>query len=135
MSTKPVSDRVENVYPLTPLQEGILFHWALAPASSAYFVQIRREIHGDFDVNTFQQAWQRIFDRHSILRTSFVWKKVAKPMQVVRQQMELPFSLLDWTGVAKADLKTQIAQYMKEDRARGFDLGKTPLARVAVIKT
>jgi hypothetical protein len=97
MASIPLNDRVENVYPLTPLQEGILFHWALAPDSSAYFVQIRREIHGDVNVPAFQQAWQRIFDRHPILRTSFVWKKVAKPMQVVRRRME-PYLLFRRAG-------------------------------------
>ena len=65
---------VEDVYVASPLQQGLIFHGLLAPESSAYSVQMICDLEGELDVVVLRQAWQRVFERHSVLRTCFVWE-------------------------------------------------------------
>jgi len=75
--------RIEAVYPLTPMQEGMLFHTLEAPGSGAYVEQLVCSIEGDVDLDAFQRAWDRAVERHGILRTAFALKGSEKPLQVV----------------------------------------------------
>jgi hypothetical protein len=81
---------IEDIYELSPMQQGMLFHTLFSPESGEYFDQITCTINGDFDAAAWQRAWQQAFDRHSILRTAFFWERLEKPLQVVFRQVELP---------------------------------------------
>ena len=81
---------IEDVYTLSPLQEGLLFHSLYAPESDAYLQHLKFTVRGPLDVGGFERAWQRLVERHPILRTAFVWDKHEKPLQVVRRQVTLP---------------------------------------------
>ncbi|MEM8780321.1 MAG: condensation domain-containing protein, partial [Cyanobacteria bacterium P01_G01_bin.49] len=74
---------VEAIYPLSPMQQGMLFHSLLAPGSGAYIVQTTYEIRGNLSLIAFEKAWQQLIARHPILRTAFVWENLEKPLQVV----------------------------------------------------
>ena len=78
------ASNVEALYPLTPLQDGILFHTLLAPGSGVYFEQYHCTLEGPFDPDLFQSAWQHVFDRHQALRTLFSWKVRNQPLQVAQ---------------------------------------------------
>src|SRR5215216_7536641 len=80
---------VEDVYPLTPMQQGMLFHSLYAPNSEVYIDQASCRVQGDLNVAAFQQAWQRVIDRHSVLRTAFVHQGLNESLQIVRQQAAL----------------------------------------------
>ena len=67
---------VEDVYPLSPMQEGMLFHSVYAPQSEVYFEQVTCVLRGKLDVSAFKQAWQRVVARHPILRTCFLWERL-----------------------------------------------------------
>lgn len=82
---------VEDVYGLSPLQFGMLYH-SLEDTSDTrpYMVQMTEEVEGPFDETLFGAAWQQLVDRHSILRSAFVWEGVSEPVQVVQRQAPSP---------------------------------------------
>ncbi|MET7305395.1 condensation domain-containing protein, partial [Embleya sp. NPDC005575] len=126
---------VEDVYGLSPLQFGMLFH-SLQDSSDTrpYMVQMTEEVHGNFDDDCFRLAWQRLVDRHTILRSAFVWEGVSEPVQVVQRTAELPFSLRNWCGYTEYAQETRLQEFLARDWELGFDLATAPLVRVTVIR-
>jgi amino acid adenylation domain-containing protein len=125
---------IEDVYPLSPMQEGLLFHSLYAPEGGLYVTQIPYNCKG-INPSALRQAWQRILDRHSIFRTAFVWKNIDKPMQVVGRQVELPFTIEDWREMSAAEQESSFEAYLAADLRRGFQLNKAPLLRIALFQT
>ncbi|TKC98038.1 non-ribosomal peptide synthetase/type I polyketide synthase [Polyangium fumosum] len=123
---------VEDLYPLTPVQQGILYHILREPSSGVYFNHMTFRIAGRLDVEAFRAAWQRALDRHPILRTSFVWEGVEEPLQVVHSGVELPWVEHDLRGLTAGEKEAFRATFLAEDRARGFDPGRAPLLRCAL---
>ncbi len=130
-----MTHNVEDVYGLSPLQFGMLFH-SLEDTSDTrpYTVQIAEEITGPFDEECMRDAWQRLVDRHTILRSAFVWEGVSEPLQVVQRTAELPFALRDLRGLGEADQEAGMREFLAEDWDRGFDLSQAPLVRIAVLR-
>ena len=83
------------------MQKGMLFHTLYAPESGVYFQQTVYTLHGDLDVSAFIRAWQRVVERHPILRTLFLWEQRDKPLQVVRRRVKLPWMQHDWRGLSR----------------------------------
>ncbi len=132
MST-PARANIEDLYELSPLQQGMLFHHLREPAGGAYVEQTRFRIEGGLDVANFVAAWQAAVDRHAALRSGFQWEGLAQPMQIVLRKAVLPVERLDWSDRAAADQTVARAAFLAADRARGFDLAKAPLMRLTVI--
>ena len=131
---KQVHKNVESIYPLSPMQQGMLFHTLYAPESGNYFQQISCTLSGDFNPDIFQQAWQRVVDRHSILRTLFLWEGRKQPLQVVRKSISLPWIIQDWRSQSPGEQQTQLEQFLQTDRKQGFQLNRAPLVRFALIQ-
>src|SRR4026208_1736521 len=125
---------VEDLYPLSPLQQGLLFHSIDAPGSGLYVEQLSCTLHGDVDLNAFERSWQETVHRHPILRTAFIWEGLADPMQVVRRRVNLPFTKADWRGLDETEQKENLRAYLKADLQKGFDLFKAPLLRTALLR-
>src|SRR5258708_19434162 len=125
---------VESFYPLSPLQKGLLFHVAFAPESAVYFQQMNCTIDGGLDVAAWKQAWQQAVDRHSILRTSFLWDSLKEPVQVVQQQVELPLEEQDWSLQPIDEQLRRLDNFLLADRSRGFDISRPPLTRLALLR-
>ncbi|HEX2271544.1 MAG TPA: amino acid adenylation domain-containing protein, partial [Pyrinomonadaceae bacterium] len=125
---------VDDLYPLSPMQQGMLFHSLYAPDSQLYFNQLSSPINGEVNSENFRRAWQQIVDRHSILRTAFVWSGLKQPLQIVPHRVELPWEQHDWRGLSVAEQTRKLEDLLLSDRARGFDLTKAPLMRVALIQ-
>ena len=123
---------VEDLYPLTPTQQGILFHALLS--SSAYFEQDSWTITSALDLPAFLRAWSVCLQRHTILRSSFHWEGLEAPLQVVHSQVELPFELLDWSHLPAAEQRTRFEQLIRQDKQRGLDLRRAPLVRLTAIR-
>lgn len=130
MSTK----NIESIYPLSPMQQGMLFHSLYAPESGHYMEQISCKLVGELDTGAFQRAWQRVVDRHAILRTAFVWRKVDQPMQVVHKQLTLPFSVKDISDLSHEEQESYLANFIRADHQQNFDLSKAPLMRITVFR-
>ncbi|MFF8618476.1 condensation domain-containing protein, partial [Streptomyces sp. NPDC015350] len=126
---------VENIYKLTPLQSGMLFH-VLYDASDAnpYVAQSIDEFTGPLDVTRLREAWQAVVDRHTALRSAFVWEGLDEPLQVVQRRVELPFEVIDWRSLPADEQERRLDDVLGEDRGRGFDLGSAPLLRLTVVR-
>lgn len=125
---------VEDIYPLSPMQEGMLFHTLYDPGSGAYVVHISSRIQGNLNIAAFKRAWQKILDRHPILRSAYLWEKVDKPLQVVRNEVTLPWYEPDWRGLSAEKQEQQLHDYLWSEHGRGFDLSQAPLMRMALIR-
>src|SRR6188508_200578 len=100
--------KVEDIYPLTPIQRGLLFHTLYAPESGVYIEQLGFTIEGRFDVEAFRRAWQTVLDRHPVLRTAFVTDDLKEPLQVIRPRVDVPWISEDWRGVPPAQQDVQL---------------------------
>ncbi|TDF41774.1 amino acid adenylation domain-containing protein [Alteromonadaceae bacterium M269] len=128
-------EQLEDVYPLTALQEGLLFHTlqTVDNEESAYFNQMLVEVEGAFNTQHFIQAWEMILKRHSILRSGFSYEGLSEPTQWVQREVELPVNRLDWRGLSDEQQTQSRLQYLQADKAKGFDLSTPPLMRLALI--
>ncbi|VEF10246.1 peptide synthase [Pseudomonas fluorescens] len=124
---------IDDIYPLSPMQQGMLFHSLLEQGSGDYINQMRLDVDG-VDPQRFRAAWQAVVGAHDILRTGFFWQgDLPQPVQVVQRQVEVPFSVLDWNG--KADLHAALQTLASEERALGLDLTCAPLLRLVLVRT
>ncbi|HYO54542.1 condensation domain-containing protein, partial [Archangium sp.] len=126
--------RVEDIYPLSPLQQGMLFHALMSPELGTYFEQVVWGSRGSLNVPAFRRAWQEIVDRTPILRTGLFWEGLSEPLQVVYPRAELPWQELDWRGLPPKEQHTRLESFLQEERNQGFDLTRPPLMRVAIIQ-
>ncbi|MEO5730959.1 MAG: condensation domain-containing protein, partial [Byssovorax sp.] len=125
----------EDLYGLTPMQQGMLFHALRDPRSGVYVEQLTCAIDHSLDVEVFEQAWRRVVEHHAVLRSTFHWEGVAEPVQVVRRRVELPFVIEDWQALPAAAQRARLAAYLEADRERGFALDRAPLMRLWLART
>jgi amino acid adenylation domain-containing protein len=127
-------DNLRDLYPLTPMQEGMLFHALLDGGSRAYHEQVAYDLTGPLDPVLFERAWQMLVDRHDVLRTVFVHEKAERPLQAVMNTAAVAFGFRDLSGTPAARRQDAVDAYLAEDRARGFDLRREVALRVAVLR-
>jgi surfactin family lipopeptide synthetase C len=125
---------IESIYPLSPMQQDMLFHTLLEPNSGVSFNQKTCVLTGSLQQEAWICAWQRVVERHQPLRTLFVWEGQSKPLQVVRRQVTLPCQELDWSGLSAKEQTARLEEFLRIDRKRGFDLGQAPLMRLTLIR-
>src|SRR5215216_1016254 len=125
---------IEAIYPLSPMQRGMLFHSIFDQESAVYTAQFVCPIHGELDAGAFKRAWQMVVDRNEILRTLFTWERRDEPLQIVRSQINLIWEEQDWRLAGASEQAEYIDAYLTADRKRGFKLSEPPLMRFALIK-
>jgi hypothetical protein len=125
---------IEDSYPLTPTQQGMLFHYLFTGNRTAYVVQVVCSLEHDLDVGAFKRAWIALVSRHAALRTAFRWEGLPEPIQEVWKDAELEVDELDWSEVPEPSQQERLEQFLATDMARGFDLEQAPLMRVTVIR-
>ncbi|HEX2081688.1 MAG TPA: amino acid adenylation domain-containing protein, partial [Longimicrobium sp.] len=125
---------VEDIYGLSPLQRGLLFHALYEPSAGMYVEQVSWTIEGCFDPDAFQRAWERAVERHPVLRTAFVWEEVDEPVQVVARGARLPFEVLDLSASPEEAGLAVLGAFLDADRRRGFALATPPLMRVTLVR-
>lgn len=124
---------IKDVYELSPLQQGMLFHNLYNPASESYFQQLDFRITGSLNPEYFRQAWQLIVDRYDVFKTSFHWEELDSPVQVVKSQAILPWEETDWSSAGKTSADIQL--FLNAQRQNKFQLETAPLMRCQLIKT
>ena len=125
---------IEAIYPLSPMQEGMLFHSISDPDSIAYFEQFTYTYKGKLNTANYKRAWQRVVDQHPILRTLVLWERKGKPLQLVRRQVTLAWQEEDWSASAPEEQCHQLDRFLEHDRQRSFNLKRAPLMRLALIR-
>jgi hypothetical protein len=125
---------LEAVYPLSPMQQGMVFHTLYTPESGVDFEQTTFMIQGEFDVSAFAKAWQRVLDRHTILRTSFAWQGLDRMLQVVHKEVKVPLERQDWRDIPAGEQQARFDSLLTKERSRGFDLTVPPLLRLTILQ-
>lgn len=119
---------VEDIYPLAPMQEGLLMHTLLEPGSGIYMMQYCYSVESEIDPVRFTQAWQGVAQRHDVLRTTFSWTIGERMLQIVRKHARPDIQLHDWRHVAAAEHEARLREMLAEERRQGFDLqGAVPM--------
>src|SRR5690606_15789977 len=131
--TSPMKN-VEDFYPLSPMQQGMLFASLMAPESGVYVEQMSVTLRGDLDVDAFRRAWQTVVDRYAILRTAFTGEGLKEPVQLVLKQVQVPFTVVDWRDLPPAEQEAKLAAYLEAQRHKGFVLSRAPLLRLALMR-
>jgi aryl carrier-like protein len=124
---------IEDIYPLAPMQDHMLVRTLAAPEPGLYLVYQSFLIHG-IQPDAFARAWQCVFDRHPVLRTSFVWEGLREPLQVVHARVPVPLERQDWRGLAPDEQEARLAAYAQAIRQRSFDLTRAPQSRIALFQ-
>ncbi len=124
---------IEAIYPLSAPQQGMLFETLYAPESGIHVEQLTGVVQGKLDIFAYEQAWQRVIDRHPILRTCFVWKEQDEPLQAVLLQVKVPLEQLDWRHLTSSEQQKQLEAFLHSERKQGLGLAKAPLIRLTLI--
>jgi amino acid adenylation domain-containing protein len=125
---------IEDTYPLTFFQQGILFHLLDKPSSGIYLNQQSYTLQGELDVEAFQKAFQEVVNRHEILRSGFILSAQDGPLQAVFRQISLPWAMYDWTDLAPAEADEHLAALQQADYEVGFELSRAPLTRATLVR-
>jgi amino acid adenylation domain-containing protein/non-ribosomal peptide synthase protein (TIGR01720 family) len=124
-----------KVYPLSPLQEGMLYHALTERGADPHFEQTMLSIKGDLDIEIYEESFNRLFNRYEILRTAFVCQGLREPRQVVLKERRQEIYFEEITAFDPNEIAAYCEQFINRDRARGFDLTREALIRTAIIKT
>ncbi|WP_460624983.1 amino acid adenylation domain-containing protein, partial [Kitasatospora kifunensis] len=125
---------VEDVYPLTPMQSGMLFHTLAEPGAGAYFEQLSFLLDGVHEPELLERAWRHVTEHLEILRGAVAWEQVERPLLVIHRRTETPVVHLDWRALSAEEQERQLARYLAEDRTQGLDLAAAPLVRLALVR-
>jgi non-ribosomal peptide synthase protein (TIGR01720 family) len=127
--------QIEDLYPLSPMQEGMLFHSLYGPDSGIYTTQLVCELKGHLNADIFETAWQAAVNAHAVLRTGFEWQTVEEPVQVVRRSVKVRLKREDWRSFGREEQQESLAAYLRQDRERAFDMKQPPLMRLVLFRT
>ncbi|WP_039913043.1 non-ribosomal peptide synthetase, partial [Cellvibrio mixtus] len=123
------SSNIQDIYPLAPLQNGILFHHMLNDHNDPYILPALISVSGSDNLNNLLASLQHSMDRHDVLRTAILWQDLPMPIQVVYRKAELPITWLDLD--CKKDLRSQMQSIMSANN-HWMDLQKAPLLRLQI---
>ena len=130
--------QVQDIYPLTPMQEGMLFHALYDSSSAAYFEQTSYRLHGEINLELMKKSLNELFSRHDILRTAFIHEDIDCPVQVVLKERQVDFYYEDPRELSRKerkDIEAYIERFKQKDRERYFDLSKDVLMRISVLQS
>src|ERR1041384_3522160 len=108
-----VNEPLEDLYPLTAVQEGMLFHSLYAPEYDPYVTQVSGRLTGTVNEAAFRQAWSEVSARHAVLRSSFAWAGLERPLQVVRERVEVPYEYFDWSALDQQQQQERLREYQR----------------------
>ena len=125
---------IVDIFELTPLQHGMLFHSIAEPDASMYFEQVCFDFPAVLDLPKFRYAWAILVDRHQILRTGFYWNDLEKPLQVVHRRATIEIVHEDWSHLSRDDFDARFGDFLDADRRRGVQLDAAPLLRISLFR-
>jgi non-ribosomal peptide synthetase component F/acyl carrier protein len=126
---------IEDILALTPMQEGMLFHYLKDPGSDKNFEQLYLEISGKMDIKRFRKAWNFVIDTNEMLRTVFWWERVTRPIQLVlkKHSLDLRYFDISENGRSKNETDKLIEDIKSKEREKKLDLFDVPF-RVTLCK-
>lgn len=124
----------EDIYPLTPLQEGMLYHNIADKKSTAYFIQHVISLEGKVNREQMQDALEVLAHKHKVFQTAVLYEKLLKPVQIIRKNRVPESEMTDLSLFTKEEKEIQFEKIKKDDLVRGFDLEKDTLVRVKLVR-
>jgi surfactin family lipopeptide synthetase A len=124
---------IKDIYQLSPLQKGMLFHYLHDEGQHAYFEQVDFTIEGHIDTACLEESFNLLIQKYDIFRTVFLYEKMNEPVQVVLKERKASVHFIDVSHME--DTEAYIEQFKVKDRETGFDLSSDLLIRLSVIKT
>jgi amino acid adenylation domain-containing protein/non-ribosomal peptide synthase protein (TIGR01720 family) len=126
-------DKITNIYTLTPLQKGFLFHNLYEDDKSAYVCQFYCDLKGGFSRESFDKSWMHLMQEHTVLRTAVFGEDLDVPVQCVYDQIPLPIKEIDFRELSKKEVVLAFDTFLIEDKKTGFSLKEAPLFRITLI--
>jgi amino acid adenylation domain-containing protein len=124
---------VHQIYPLSPMQEGILFHSLCDQSLFTYFEQMSFRVSGHLHTKLVKKSLNTLFEYHDILRTAFVYENTKQPVQVVLKKREADFSHKDIRGLNLNQKEKFVEEFKEKDKQRSFDLTRDALLRLNIL--
>lgn len=135
MTQPKAQPQIEDIYPLSPSQQGMLLNAIAATGtntSEQYIEILLSDIRGELDFALFCQAWQAVVQRHPALRTGFLWKNRPEPVQFVLKQVACEVAYQDWRDASAAEQTARQQAYLQTLTTQGLALGKPPLLQLTL---
>ncbi|MBI3447674.1 MAG: amino acid adenylation domain-containing protein [Acidobacteria bacterium] len=131
--TGPLDERAA-AYPLSPMQQGMLFHTLRDGSRGAYVEQMSWTFEGPLDEAALEEAWDRLAARHPALRTAVLWEGRETPLQVTAPAVTLPWERIDWRHLDAREQARRTERHLLAEREKGFDLARAPLMRFGLLR-
>ena len=122
------NDKIEKIYTLSPMQEGMLYHRLLNPNATEYVLQSIIEYNENLDKDIVRQSLSLLAIKHEVLRTAFVNEGIAKPLQVILREREIELN------IRRVRTDQEQEELARQDIQRGFDLKKDSLLRLTLLQ-
>jgi amino acid adenylation domain-containing protein len=125
---------IEDLFPLTPVQAGMLYHTVADPEAGCYVEQFVCRLRGELDITILRESSQELVARHSALRTTIHQSALGTPYQVVHRHANEPLDYRDWRALPEIEQEQQLAAFLELDRRKGFVPSQPPLSRMALFR-
>lgn len=126
-------NNIEEIYPVTPIQSGLIFRHLYDPNSDAYFVQRVFELK-NVNINLFKQSWKILIERHETLRVSFSYKKLKTPVQIIHRKIIIQWKEEEIQNLTFEEQRDSLNKTIKQERQEGFNIQKAPLMRFNLLR-
>ncbi len=124
---------IQDILGLTPMQEGMLFHYLSNSDSKQYIEQLCLTLCGEIDENIIKKAWNHVAKNNEMIRTIFKWDKLDKPLQIILKQYDTPYVQYDLSNINSTDKAMQIMDIRNNELNEKIDLSENPL-KIAIVK-
>lgn len=122
---------IEDLYPLTPLQQNMIFHYRRTRNRELYRLCLITTLRkASINMPAYWQAWQQVVDQHTTMRTAFVWEGLEEPLQIVFKHVTMEVAVHDWRGLSPSEQDEQKATYFRMLRLRGNQYAQAPHIQV-----
>ena len=125
---------VTEEYSLSPCQHGMFFHHLKEPGAGTDIEQMVCTLKEPIDAPVLRRAWQRVLERHAVLRTAFRTDGLGNPVQAVYCDAEIPWEERDWRGLSKQEQEHQFQKFLRVDRHRKFTMEQAPVFRLTLVR-
>ena len=126
---KKLPEEIEDAYPLTMLQSGMLFEGVYNEQAAVYHNVATFHLQAPFDFTAMETAVRHVIQRHPVLRTSFDLTSFSEPLQLVHRSVELPLQVDDLHEFSEAEQQERVAQWFEDEKRKPFDWNTAPLLR------
>jgi len=127
-------DTIKDIYPLTPLQNGMLFHTLSEQSLGMYVNQSLVELDGELDVTALESAWQWVINQHDMLRTGFIWQQLDEPIQYVVKESQVDWQNINYLGKIASEAEAELKILAEQEVDTGFELNKAGLMRFKLVR-